>query len=199
MRKITVFMILIFMLFLTACGGGRVLSLGDSFEEDLGVNGRLEYTIKAARLGEMPVGAGGFLEDSHVTVDGVSYVYPDFLTNGALVSGARLVLLDIEVLNVDADNAGRYEEPYVFRADSIVTLADRSDKAGAGGYAYIDAGYFSLLGGCAEHDMAYELEPGESITFTLGFLVDSSRQLRDLYACTASGSADAAFVELGLS
>ena len=221
MRKITVFMILIFMLFLTACGGGRVLSLGDSFEEDLGVNGRLEYTIKAARLGEMPVGAGGFLEDSHVTVDGVSYVYPDFLTNGALVSGARLVLLDIEVLNVDADNAGRYEEPYVFRADSIVTLADRSDKAGAGGYAYIDAGYFSLLGGCAEHDMAYELyidagyfsllggcaehdmayelKPGESVAFTLGFLVGSGRQLKDLYACTASGSADAAFVELGLS
>lgn len=199
MRKITVFMILIFMLFLTACGGGRVLSLGDSFEEDLGVNGRLEYTIKAARLGEMPVGAGGFLEDSHVTMDGVSYVYPDFLTNDALVSGARLVLLDIEVLNVDADNAGRYEEPYVFRADSIVTLADRSDKAGAGGYAYIDAGYFSLLGGCAEHDMAYELKPGESVAFTLGFLVGSGRQLKDLYACTASGSADAAFVELGLS
>lgn len=146
MRKITVFMILIFVLFLTACGGGRVLPLGDSFEEDLGVNGRLEYTIKAARLGEMPVGAGGFLEDSHVTVDGVSYVYPDFLTNGALVSGARLVLLDIEVLNVDADNAGRYEEPYVFRADSIVTLADRSDKAGTGGYAYIDAGLFQPAG-----------------------------------------------------
>lgn len=47
--------------------------------------------------------------------------------------------------------------------------------------------------------MAYELKPGESITFTLGFLVDSGRQLRDLYACTASGSTDAAFIELGLS
>ena len=34
MRKITVFMILIFMLFLTACGGGRVLSMGACFEEE---------------------------------------------------------------------------------------------------------------------------------------------------------------------
>lgn len=182
---------------LSACGSGNFLELGESFEESFGTDGRLVYTVKSASVSQSAED-GCFVEDAHVTVDGVSYINPDFITSDGLISGASLVLLELEVQNVDADNAGMYDEPYVFRADSIVTLADLSKKS-RGPYSYIDAAYFSLLNGRSEHSMAYELKPGESITFTLGFLVGSDHSLSDLCACDSSGNADSNFVRLGLT
>ena len=164
---------------LSACGSGNFLELGESFEESFGTNGRLVYTVKSASVSQSAED-GCFVEDAHVTVDGVSYINPDFITSDGLISGASLVLLELEVQNVDADNAGMYDEPYVFRADSIVTLADLSKKS-RGSYSYIDAAYFSLLNGRSEHSMAYELKPGESIKDMTG----ARKVLTNPYVSTA--------------
>ena len=184
--------------------------------------GKLTYTItRASYLTNLErAGKGRFRENAVVGIydgagnDPAVYYYPDcFDETDTLVDGAYMVLLDVQVDSQDAVNfvtnkytgvqSRRYaDNPFLFRADEIAYLIDTSEDA-TDGYIYYDAVYFTLLNGFSEHPMAYELLPGESITFRIGFLLGNrpdgtARDLSKLVVSTAWNDPDEKYFELNL-
>ena len=123
--------------------------------------------------------------------------WPSFIEeNGDFVDGVHLILIDVSVQSIDAhmrtiydadENglyAGSYADPYILRSDHTIGLADLSGKvkntdvasvfsdgAGLGSYKTWYQAYFSKSGDRSEHPAAYYLEPGESIEYTVGYLI----------------------------
>lgn len=101
---------------------------------------------------------------------------------GQFVEGIRMVMLDITVENQDATNqysdsngnlVGRYADPYVFNVTSIGVLLDtgRCMEQDPDVYWRYSIGYFSGLGDRQENPFAYRVEPGQSVTFQVGYLL----------------------------
>lgn len=151
--------------------------------------GTLTYTVTRASVATDlgGISQGKVRENSVICLYDASgvpsyYFYPDCMQeNGALVSGASLVLLDIRVESEDAVNFitnpttgiqnRRYaDNPFLFRADEIGYLIDTGENADDG-YIYYDAVFFSEMGVHSEHTMAYEIQPGEVRNFRIGFLL----------------------------
>ena len=116
----------------------------------------------------------------------VRYDYPDWTEeDGYFGDGVYLILVDVTATNVGAENyttadrysdgrvRGEYDDPYVFVADGVPLLTDISGTRwlGKDHLWYTHPAYFSLVNQRSEHPLAFRLTPGESITFTLGFLV----------------------------
>ena len=184
--------------------------------------GKLTYTItRASYLTNLEnAGSGKIRENAVVGIydgsgsDPTVYYYPDcFDATDTLVSGACMVLLDVQVDSEDAVNfrtnkatgvqSRRYEDnPFLFRADEIAYLIDTSEDS-TYGYTYYDAVYFTQLNGFTEHPMAYELLPGESITFRIGYLLGNlpdgtERDLSKLVISTDWNDPEEKYFELNL-
>ena len=184
--------------------------------------GKLTYTItRASYLTNLErSGRGKFRENAVVGIydgsgeDPAVYYYPNcFDETDTLVDGACMVLLDVQVDSEDAVNFRtnkstgiqnrRYEDnPFLFRADEIAYLIDTGEDA-SDGYTYYDAVYFTLLNGFSEHPMAYEILPGESVTFRIGYLIGNypdgtNRDLSKLVISTAWNDPDEQYFELNL-
>ena len=144
-----------------------------------------------------------------------TFYYPYCIDeNGNLLGGGSMVVLDIRVDSEDAVNFitdpttgeqnRRYaDNPFLFRADEIAFLVDTQDDT-TEGYAYYDAVYFSNMDAFSEHPMAYELLPGESITFRVGFLLGnrkngSPRDFRDVVVSTGWNRQDEEYFSLKLA
>lgn len=89
----------------------------------------------------------------------------------------------------------RYDNPYLFKVDSILYLIDTSDVDQDGNYLGRAPGFFSAYGKRSEHPYAYELRPNEVISFQIGFLIGnradgSPRNPANLIACTQANSLD---------
>ncbi len=191
---------------LTGCGmsgagnASAGLQIGESFEITNWLSsGSLQVTVKNARqitdVSQLPP-QDMFLEQYD------HYVSPE----GTLKEGSSLILLDLEVKNLDA--RGKLDldtdNPYLFRADGLLTLIDLTEKQGKN-YYYVDVDYFSLFGCCQDpdHPFLYELKPGDSIEFTVGYFIgkkrdSSERDLSQIRACTSSGNANSDFIDLKL-
>ena len=184
--------------------------------------GKLTYTItRASYLTNLENGGRGkFRENAVVGIydgtgsDPTVYYYPNcFDATDTLVSGACMVLLDVQVDSQDAVNfrtnkatgvqSRRYEDnPFLFRADEIAYLIDTSEDA-THGYTYYDAVFFTEMNGFSEHPMAYEVLPGESVTFRIGFLLGNlpdgtQRDLSKLVISTAWNDPEEEYFELNL-
>lgn len=149
------------------------IPMGESFPAH-GVfleSGTLNYTVTGARvLG--PDSDVTFTIDRffpYCSIPGV-VEYPDFLDEaGHLSPGCYLVQADITVENVDAQALEEeYGDPCLFRADDLFLIS----LDAPGGYTTVD--YFSLAGEFDAHPMLYRLEPGNTISYTVGFLVDEA-------------------------
>ncbi len=142
------------------------------------------------------------------------YRYPDCADEeGYLVEGGNLVVMDITVTSQDAVNFitdpetgeqnRRYaDNPFLFRADEIAYLVDITEQTD-GDYTYYDAVFFSHMGWYEEHPMAYEVLPGESVTFRIGFLVGnrkdgSDMDFSDMVLTTNWGAADKEFYDIDI-
>lgn len=154
--------------------------------------GKLMCTVNNVHLVEEPPNIGMFKSDAVCGfMDGNVIQYPDFLQdNGHLIPGLYLLLVNITVSSEDAtaftrrdnDSAngivkGEYDDPYVFRSDDLICLIEIGMDDGriiGAGDVYLC--YYSGMGQRAEHKMAFRLEPGESIDFSLGFLVSDVSQ-----------------------
>lgn len=184
------------------------LKEGCIFYDEAWVNGTLEYTLASALLvsniSEQGFGSNQFDDYAHITIDDATYHMPDFVqADGSLIDGAMFVLFEISVTNVDADNNGFYQNPYIFRADTILTVVDTSCEVSPGQYEYFDVCFFNQLGQLEEHPYAYQLVPGEETTLNLGYLISVNRdnKVRDvnkLYASNSSGSKNALLITLDL-
>lgn len=181
--------------------------------------GTLTYTVTRTQVIHNVVGTGtGAIREGVVVYvydaagDQTTYYYPGCVDDeGNLVDGISLVLLDVLVESEDAVNfvtnektgeqERRYaDNPFLFRADEIAYLVDKGDSD----EVYYDAVFFSGLGEFTEHDMAYELNPGESMTLRIGFLLGnrtdgSSRNWSDLVISTDWNAPDEKYFSLGLS
>lgn len=131
--------------------------------------------------------------------------WPSFiLEDGSFVDGMQVILVDVSVHSDNAhmrtvkdtdENgmyAGNYDDPYVFRADGNPNLVDLSgkvantdsaslfsDEVGYGSYKTWNPGYFSKSGDRPEHRAAYYLMPGETIEYTVGYLVGNKNDGSD--------------------
>jgi hypothetical protein len=186
----------------------NVLSLGDPFIENAGVSGTLTYTITKSKIvhniSEIESIRDDFIEDSYISVGDTTYIFPDFInTNGYLQEGVWLVVVDVIVNNTDADNSNTYGNPYIFRADGIITLVDISETVSNSQYVYKDICCFDKLKTYEEHPFAYEVKPGDTATLKLGYLIsarkgDESREKANLYAFASSGNPKSTMINLGL-
>jgi len=184
--------------------------------------GKLTYTItRASYLTNLEkAGRGKFRENAVVGIydgsgnDPAIYYYPNcFDQTDTLVGGACLVLLDVQVDSEDTVNFRtnkatgvqnrRYEDnPFLFRADEIAYLIDTSEESEYG-YTYYDAVYFTDMNEFSEHPMAYEILPGESVSFRIGYLLGNmpdgtARDLSTLVISTAWNDPDEEYFELNL-
>ncbi len=185
--------------FLTGCGreAPSEIQVGEALEISNGLaSGALEVTVKSAEritdVSELPPQELFFENyDHHV------------LSDGTMKEGSSFILLKLEVKSLDAAaKPDRYNDPYVFRADDLLTLIDLTEKQGKN-YYYIPVDYFSLYGQESEHSHAFRLSPGETVEFDVGYFVGkkkdgSERDLSRLRACTTSGNANSDFVDLKL-
>ena len=181
------------------------------------LSGKMQFTVSNSRVAthrkDMP--GGDFSEAiAEIWMNGevkeyvcYSQRFPSFiLDDGSFVEGAKLVMVDVTVTNVDAKmrtqkdadengkGGGDYIDPYVFRVDSLLGFADTKETTDAisafggvsstGNYPQLNACYFSLLNECEEHSSAFRLEPGETMTYTVGIVVGNNQDgsERDLSA-----------------
>lgn len=112
--------------------------------------------------------------------------YPDSVDgNGDLLDG-YLILVDLTVENIDGRNeylnhqtgemVPRDGDPYIFRAMQFVFLQDRSAPTHT---SCKDAHYYSDIWNLGdktdpgENPMKFRLEPGETVSFQIGFLTNA--------------------------
>lgn len=187
--------------------GIRMIETNNSF-----VSGRLIYTLTDIRVAEhadqLPKGIEGFTYEACLTKDEnnrwTDGIRPDFIDeSGAFADGWSVVVVDITVYNDDAamvTNENHYDDPYVFRADSLLNIADCS-KPATYNYPYSTPDYFSEINSRKEHEFAFRLEHGEKISFSIGFIVSTELMLgaydiHNLKLCKTSGSVNACFIDI---
>lgn len=94
---------------------------------------------------------------------------------GILRENVRLYVCRIKVTNTDAvyDVKGEYDNKYTFRADNIhlCYLPDKKSGKTKEDLEYKPVDYYSLKKDGDQEWSTYELKPGESITYEVGFLV----------------------------
>ena len=183
--------------------------------------GILHYTVTRTNVlhNVSNAGLGSFREGAIMNIYGTDgqatmYYYPDCIAeDGTLVDGGNLVIVDVTVTCQDAVNfitdpetgiqSRRYaDNPFLFRADEIGYLVDITEDP-TEGYTYYDAVFFSEMGRFSEHPMAYEVLPGESISFRIGYLVGnrpdgSDMNFSDVVMTTNWGDAQKEFYDIGL-
>lgn len=147
-------------------------------------SGSLKVTLDGARLIEyrsdipnegMFVSGAFFTRFPHKTED--VFYYPNcFDSDGKFVEGAFLVLADVTFQNIDGvgytkddwgpDAVGVPEnDPYIFNAGMLLRLANlKEPKVDGPFYRSWDIAYI-------DGPMDFRIEPGESISMTVGFLV----------------------------
>ena len=172
--------------------------IGDQLELNTGLaSGAFKVTIVDSTL----ISDASFLPNQELFFEQYSH---HVSTDGKFVEGSYLVVIDLEVESVGAEAKfdPDYNDPYIFRIDSLFTLVDISEKQGRN-YRYQNIDYFSLLNEQSIHPFAYILEPGETLSFQIGFFMGkkkdgSERLLDNLYLCTSSGNRNSDFVILSL-
>ena len=205
-------LILLCILLLSACGGGKApssdiqlggkdsssdiqlggkdsssdIQLGEPFEFTSGLaEGALQVTVKSARR---------ITDVSELPPQEMFLEYYDnyVLSDGTLKEGSSFIILDLEVKSLDAAaKTSKYgdEDPYEFGADGLLTLIDLTEKQGKN-YTFSPVDYFSLYGQGQDpdHPFAFKLSPGETIEFEVGCFVGKKRDgsERDLSQLRAS-------------
>ena len=118
---------------------------------------------------------------------------------GILKSPAKLYVCSIKVTNQGAtyELEDEYKNPYIFRADNIFLcyLSDKMSRKEQIKYKNVE--YYSLRKD-GDHEWAtYELKPGESITYNVGFILGDNLDGKELdmkkgklYLSNTGGSED---------
>ena len=105
---------------------------------------------------------------------------PDWLNNdGSFDPNVSILMVDITVYNdgaersSDTDRYGNIIDPYTFNADGLIWLSDMQSPSGKRNYSYTAINYFSLLGTDPNYAYDYQVAPGDTISFTVGFVLGS--------------------------
>lgn len=173
------------------------LKLGEAFEDPNALkSGKLTHTITDAKvitcLEDVPSVDCLFERVFHYRTESGEWEVgslPTFVAEDGTFSDAYLILLDVETTSdgatqyttkdLDADGypLGEYDDPYLFRADAFGTLVALNHKENNEwnyyGLAYIE--YYSNYNkdlSLPDPHITYRLEPGETIKYTIGFILE---------------------------
>lgn len=189
----------------------HVIQIGDEFEytPEVYVEGHFLCTVTDVRVvqeeAECPPAELWVSDSLAADVNGeeVIFEYEEWFTEGgAYDHGCRIILADVTMTNVDAESelddgtnsGGPFKDPYLFTAYNVLNLVDLSSVRSLGGkyhrFLGYDRGYFSFLRPDSEDDretngnehQAIRIAPGETVSFTVGFLLhaDPEGGIRDL-------------------
>ena len=189
----------------------HVIQIGDEFEytPEVYVEGHFLCTVTDVRIvqdeAECPPADLWGSDSLGAIVDGeeVIFEYEEWFTEGgAYDHGCRIILADVTMTNVDAESelddgtnsGGPFKDPYLFTAYGVVNLVDLSYVQSLGGahhsFHSYTLGYYSFIRPISEEDwetLGYEhkairIAPGETVSFTVGFLLhaDDEGGTRDL-------------------
>lgn len=185
--------------------------------------GKLVFNITDSRIVRCPQdipNEGGYVRELHFWQiredEYIDYRDSNVLSmDGTFLENAYMVLVDVTVDSINAtavtdpyegminDDPYLFDNPYLFDC-AMVRLADLGGEVYQNLFPTVPVTYFSKMGMCKEHPRYYYLEPGDSITFTLGFLVGGYREdgslidPSDLALGATMGETNAAYVLLGL-
>lgn len=158
-------------------------------------SGKLEFTIDNARITTTVPSDGGFY-GGWVTLfkgnESLDYEYPDYIMDEReFIDGVYLALVDVKVYSdnaigytkQDSDHhgipKGEYNDPYLFSAQVIGFFTDMSieyiEEKHHSFYS-TNANYYSKLNNYPEHPFLFRIEPGETVTFTLGVVVGAKEK-----------------------
>lgn len=199
-RIVSLFLVFVLLVCCTGCSKSKssdqadqvdAISLGETFSDANQVaEGTMTFTVNSAEvsnnmkeLGVDPYALSEYKENFVFYYDeagnSASIEYPDYvdLDTGELKDGVAFVLVDITATNVDAtsktvgDGSGDFSSDYMF-LPSTFHLSNLAQKDMSGGkeqstYLTVSSKWYSKQ---ADGYM-YELRPGESLTFQIGFLV----------------------------
>lgn len=175
------------------------LNLGESFDDsELLAEGTLRYTITNARLIDCLPDSSyieDFLHDDFMLwIDGAGWIQrelPIYITNDLNVcDGDYLIFVDVTIESIGArcytqsdfddigSSMGKYEDPYIFRADRLLLInTDILDPLADEAYQYNTLCYYSQKDDHPNYPanhVTYRLEPGEIISFTVGYHLDKT-------------------------
>lgn len=155
----------------------------------IGGSGSLKYTISNIRSissidelnkngflpGESSVFAyGKDVVDEYGNHSQTVYMYPEFISeSGKFIEPITLLLMDVQIDSINANNGGRYDDPYIFSARNIASLLD-PNRIYEGSPMRYDAKYYSDMNSCEESAWAFKLDPQESTSLQIGFLVGNN-------------------------
>ena len=185
--------------------GVRLAHISSEFK-----SGKLVYTITDAHvitnINDLSTKKDGFSREACLYLDSNNeWQKADrpacIREDGSFEEGWYLVTVDLLVRNDDAAVTG--ENPYLFNAQSLLTLADLRHKT-VGNYRCTNIDYFSGLNDYPKGQFAFCLEPGEEKSFTIGYLIrvtpdaSGNPDLSAFRACTTTGGERSTFVDLKL-
>lgn len=160
--------------------------------------GKLQCAFTGVRLADSLQGLslGDFRDDANICSGGRSLRNPEFIGEDGIhfVPGVYLLLVDVTVTSQGAESCtrrdrddignpkGQFDDPYLFRADDLIFVVDLAPELTTQGlYGAYFMDYFSGMGRRGESPVVFRLEPGESVEFTVGFLVSDIRQSGDTH------------------
>jgi hypothetical protein len=99
--------------------------------------------------------------------------YPDFVDeNDKLTDGCSMYIVKMSVTNIDAEykytKTENYDSPYIFRADNITLNYISEDQESV---IPMTINYYSLRQEGDNTWSTFELEPGETIEYEIGFIL----------------------------
>lgn len=134
---------------------------------------------------------------SGIVLNGQMLDYPDMLSEDkkSLIDGCSLILVEVEVENIDAQNSVDEEKMYIFSGGGLLFLVSNPEHVQTDHGNYINISYFSDCGKLdGENPLDFELKPGEKKTFKVGFFIGDTFigeshpiKLSDLYLSSESG------------
>lgn len=193
--------------------GVKMIKTGNDF-----TSGRLEYTITnvslVKELEAINVPVKGFTYENRFALSekGESTRLECIQNDGTLATGWSFILIDLLVESIGAEKdttaIGSYDDAFLFRADDLLWLCDFSQENPKNNYRTVGLDYFSKLGEFSEHECVFRIEPGETITFSIGFLIGEREfdyligktkgDLTNIRACNTTGNKKSVFINLNL-
>lgn len=209
----------------------NMIKIGDSYEyTPIGATGHLLCKVTDARIitkqEDCPPKEHLEASNLYASIDGerVRFPYEEwFSEGGAFDHGCRFLMAELTVTNVDAVSPTDtnlegvvYNDPYRFAPHNFVRLAnlcDLSTTEEEQSYYKIAVTYCSPWLDAPEDDPAtsgqehvsFRVQPGETVTFTVGFLLNTNRDgtpldpsMLMLCRSSESGVETGLFIDLGL-
>lgn len=154
--------------------GIQMLAISPSF-----LSGRLVYEVSNVRIAhsalEMGLPTNCFSPDFCEINESGERLPPKWILEDGSFKSQQVILVDVKVTNdgaevrKEADKFGNETDPYTFSAGSFLFLYSDNTQPGRSNYDVIR--YFSGMSDDPNHVYSFRLTPGESTTFTLGFVI----------------------------